>query len=314
MVFNNMLAFSTCWNSQKHTDGYAMVEEITSLGFTTIEISHGLKVSLLPGIIKAFEENLISICGVHNFCPSPVEVMMDAPDCYEFTSHREHERKRAIDLTTRTIETAARFNANYVVLHLGSVPMRKISPRLEKLIIHGNEDSKKFTKLKDKLIKKRSQLSPLYLERAKYSLEKIIGKAEEHNVKLAIESRSAYEDVPNEIEMIELMKEYENNPLVGYWHDFGHVHRKHNLGLLNHYEWLKTMRPFIIGGHLHDVKWPHRDHHVPFSGQINFEDLMKNFNPLSPIVVELSSRRSTEEIKKSIENWSKKDFEYAQQI
>ena len=52
-----MLAFSTCWNSQKHTDGYAMVEEIISLGFTTIEISHGLKVSLLPGIIKAFEEN-----------------------------------------------------------------------------------------------------------------------------------------------------------------------------------------------------------------------------------------------------------------
>ena len=122
-----MLAFSTCWNSQKHTDGYAMVEEIISLGFTTIEISHGLKVSLLPGIIKAFEENLISICGVHNFCPSPVEVMMDAPDCYEFTSHREHERKRAIDLTTRTIETAARFNANYVVLHLGSVPMRTVS-------------------------------------------------------------------------------------------------------------------------------------------------------------------------------------------
>lgn len=307
-----MLAFSTCWNSQKHTDGYAMVEEIISIGFTTIEISHGLKVSLLPGIIKAFEENLISVCGVHNFCPSPVEVMMDAPDCYEFTSHREHERKRAIDLTIRTIETAAKFKANYVVLHLGSVPMRKISPKLEKLIIHGNEDSKKFAKLKNKLIKKRSQLSPLYLERAKDSIKKIIGKAEEHNVKLAIESRSAYEDVPNETEMIDLMKEYENNPLVGYWHDFGHVHRKHNLGLLNHYEWLKTMHPFIIGGHLHDVKWPHRDHHVPFSGQINFEDLMKNFHSTSPIVLELSSRRPTEDIKKSMENWNNKDFEYAQ--
>ena len=46
-----MLAFSTCWNSQRHTDGYQMIEEIVELGFNTIEISHGLKISLLPGII-----------------------------------------------------------------------------------------------------------------------------------------------------------------------------------------------------------------------------------------------------------------------
>ena len=72
-----MIAFSTCWNSQRHTDGYQMIEEIVELGFHTIEISHGLKISLLPGIIKAYQEKLISVCGVHNYCPSPIEVMMD---------------------------------------------------------------------------------------------------------------------------------------------------------------------------------------------------------------------------------------------
>ena len=112
-----MIAFSTCWNSQKHSDGLAMVEEIVELGFDTIEISHGLKVSLLPGIIRAFEEKTIKVSGVHNFCPSPVEVLIDAPDCYEFTSHRERERKRAVDLTLATIRTAERFNAKYIVLH-----------------------------------------------------------------------------------------------------------------------------------------------------------------------------------------------------
>ena len=305
-----MLAFSTCWNSQKHTDGYAMVEEILDLGFNTIEISHGLKVSLLPGIIKAFQENLISVCGVHNFCPSPVEVMMDAPDCYEFTSHRERERNRAIDLSIRTIETASKFKAEYVVLHLGSIPMRKISSKLEKLIINEGSDSKKFQKLKAKLINKRNKLSPLYLDRAKAALEKLIDKAEEFNIKLAIESRSAYEDVPNESEMLQIMKEHENNPLIGYWHDFGHVHRKHNLGLLIHDEWLSKIKPYIIGCHLHDVKWPHRDHHVPFSGKINYSELMRNFNSSAPIVLELSSRRKAEEIKKSIDTWKEMDFQY----
>ena len=98
-----MLAFSTCWNSQRHTDGYQMIEEIVELGFNTIEISHGLKISLLPGIIKAYQEKLISVCGVHNYCPSPVEVMMDAPDCYEFTSHRKMERKRSKKLKTSNL-------------------------------------------------------------------------------------------------------------------------------------------------------------------------------------------------------------------
>ena len=42
-----MIAFSTCWNSQKHSDGYTMIKEIVDLGFDTIEISHGLKISLL---------------------------------------------------------------------------------------------------------------------------------------------------------------------------------------------------------------------------------------------------------------------------
>lgn len=300
-----MLAFSTCWNSQRHTDGYQMIEEIVALGFNTIEISHGLKISLLPGIIKAYEEKLISVCGVHNYCPSPVEVMMDAPDCYEFTSHRKMERKRSIDLTLKTIETAAKFDAKYVVLHLGSVPMRKISPKLEKLATSNDIDSKKFQRLKYKLIRKREKLSPLYIGRAKEALETLAQEAEKNNVKLAIESRSSYEDIPNEPEMIELMEYHKDNKWIGYWHDFGHVHRKHNLTLLSHSKWLNEMKPHLIGCHLHDVKWPNRDHQVPFCGQINYQELYESFNHSQHIVLELSSRRKFDDIKNSTAMWNK---------
>src|SRR6187431_1760542 len=109
-----MLSFSTCWNSSRHQDGETMVDEILSLGVDTIEISHGLKVSLLPGIRKAFEAGRVKVSGVHNFCPSPVELMIDAPDAYEFTSHRPHDRERALALTLETIETAAQYQAKYV--------------------------------------------------------------------------------------------------------------------------------------------------------------------------------------------------------
>ena len=128
-----MLSFSTCWNSQRHTEGEHVVDEIRAMGFDTMEISHGLKVSLLPGIQKAYKEGRIKVSGLHNFCPSPVELLIDAPDAYEFTSHRSNDRERAMSLTLKTLEFAAQFDARYVVLHLGSVPIRKFTVRLEKI-------------------------------------------------------------------------------------------------------------------------------------------------------------------------------------
>ncbi|RYD34444.1 MAG: sugar phosphate isomerase/epimerase, partial [Verrucomicrobiaceae bacterium] len=79
-----MLAFSSCWNNSRHTDGESMIEEIVELGFTNIELSHGMTIAKLPGIKKAYERGIFTCSGVHNYFPSPVEVMIDAPDAYEY--------------------------------------------------------------------------------------------------------------------------------------------------------------------------------------------------------------------------------------
>ena len=93
-----------------------MVDEITGMGFDTIEISHGLKVSLLPGLQKAFKEGRMKVCGLHNFCPSPVELLIDAPDAYEFTSHRALERARALKLTLRRRYVCRCMNYTFVLV------------------------------------------------------------------------------------------------------------------------------------------------------------------------------------------------------
>ena len=298
-----MISFSTCWNSGRHSDGEAVIDEILAMGFDTIEVSHGLKVSLIPGIQKAYAKGRIKVSGVHNFCPSPVEVMIDAPDCYEFTSHRPYDRKRALDLTLATLDTAAAFNARYVVLHMGSVPMKRISPTLEGMLKEGKGDSRKYVRTKIKLLKKREKLAPLYVARARETLTAIAEKAAEVQVPIAVESRSAFEDVPNEFEMLQLLEEFADNPWVGYWHDFGHVQRKHNLGLLDHEEWLTAASPHLIGCHLHDVEWPSRDHRIPLSGEIDFDRLMPLVGPDKPIVWELSPTRKKSRIKKALPQW-----------
>lgn len=290
-----MLSFSTCWNSSRHTDGETMVDEILSLGVDTIEISHGLKVSLLPGIRKAYAEGRIKVSGVHNFCPSPVELMIDAPDAYEFTSHRPHDRDRAMALTLKTIETAASFHARYVVLHLGSVPMGTPSAKLAEMVRKGKLNNREYVREKLKMIKTRESLSRLYFGRAKEALAKIAEHAGKHGVPVAIESRSHYEQVPSEREMVELMAEVAG-PWVGYWHDFGHVQLKANLSLLDHHQWLSKMSPYLLGCHLHDVIWPDQDHRVPFQGSVDFDKLLCLVPTDKPIVWELSHRRKKEDI------------------
>jgi sugar phosphate isomerase/epimerase len=272
-----------------------MIDEILDMGFDTIEISHGLKVSLIPGIQRAYAKGKFRCSGVHNYCPSPVEVMIDAPDCYEFTSYKPYERERALKLTLTTLETAAEFNAGYVVLHMGSVPMKRDSKLLSGMIKEGNLNSREYVKLKHKIIQKREKLAPLYFSRAMEALEKIAEKAAEVGVPVAVESRSTYE--------VKLQEHFADNPWVGYWHDFGHVQLKENISLLDHEEWLTKMQPYLIGCHLHDVEWPARDHRVPFYGEVKFDRLVPIVPEGKPFVWELSPTRKKSQIKHALPLW-----------
>jgi sugar phosphate isomerase/epimerase len=282
-----------------------MIAEIVELGFSWIELSHGMTVAKLPGIRRAFEAGMFRCAGVHNFFPSPVEVMIDAPDAYEFTSHRAPDRQRAMEMTKRTIELAGEFRARYVVLHMGSVPMRPVkwTKVLTEMVREGEGRSSAFVKHKLAMVKKREKLGPLYFQRAMSALEELVPFAEAAGVKLAVESRSRYEDVPTEREMLRLQEHFGDSPWVGYWHDFGHVQLKHNLGITDHGQWLETVSPHVYGGHVHDVEWPARDHRVPFSGELAYAGLLRWFPEDCPLVWELSPTREAVEIRSALERW-----------
>ncbi len=282
-----------------------MIEEIVDLGFSHIELSHGMTIAKLPGIRKAFQRGIFTCAGVHNYFPSPVEVMIDAPDAYEFTSHRPFDRQRAMDMTLRTLDLAAEFGARYLVLHMGSVPMnpKKWTKPLTAMLEQGRGHDPDFVKTKLAFVRKREKVAPLYYHRAIESLATIAGHAAELGVKLAIESRSRFEDMPTEREMLSLQTHFSDNPWVGYWHDFGHIQLKHNLGLIDHEEWLETISPHLIGGHVHDVEWPARDHRVPFSGMLDYTALLRFIPPGVPLVWELSPTREAAEIRSALVRW-----------
>lgn len=305
-----MLAFSTCWNSHRHTDGEAMIDEILDLGFDTVELSHGLLVSHLPGLKRAYEAGKMKVAGVHNFFPSPIGVLQDSPDCYQFTSHREGERELAVNYTKKSLENASAFNASYIVMHMGGIPLLKreeSTSLLQRLVQKGKINTREYARTKGEFVRRRNKNAPLYFSRAKEALVKVRGWAEESGIKLGVEGRSHFEQIPNEDEMLSLMREYADDPFIGYWHDFGHIQRKHNLLLLDHDQFLESMSPYVIGAHVNDVRWPRTDHRVPFfGGDVDFDRLMRHIPPGNPLVWELSHSREAPQIKESLAMWKEK--------
>ncbi len=285
-----------------------MCDEIRELGFEYIEASHGLSLSMLPGIIKAVDEGRIKVAGVHNFCPAPIEVPGDAPDAYPFTSHRPEARERAMRLSRETLMTAARLGARYVVLHMGNVElMTRSHPNreLERKLRNEWVGSKEYARRKGELVRRRAKLAPLYYERAREALHQLAEKAAELDLVLGVEGRSHFEQVPGEWEMPRLLEEFADNPHVRYWHDFGHIQRKHNLLLLNHSQYLRKLKPYIYGAHVNDVQWPSRDHRAPFQGGcVDFAHLLPAyFTQSMPFTWELSSSVTRETILESKILW-----------
>jgi sugar phosphate isomerase/epimerase len=297
-----MLSFSTCWNSARHTSGDTMLREIKELGFDLIELGHGIRLSLMPGIQQMLDAGEVRFSSLHNFCPLPVEVMSASPDCYQFSSIYPQERERAIKQTLQTIDFAARLGAPSVVLHLGEVRIGPATDSLISLVRKGKLLSREFVNKKLQAIKKREAVAEQYLERVRDALKRIVAYATDKNIKLGIEGRRGYEEIPSEREIPTLLEEFKS-PLVGYWHDFGHIQIKENLTFLDHEEWLRTIGQRAFGCHVQDCIWPAQDHQPPFKGGVDLKKLVPLLAKDCQFVWEMSPRKTAEEIRESLARW-----------
>ncbi len=121
-----------------------MLREIRDLGFEYAELSHGTRISLLPGIIDAVAAGEIKISSLHNFCPLPIGVNHSAPNLYRLSAERPAERENALRYTRKTMELAARLKAPVVVLHYGSVEMKDYTDKLLDLLGREGKGTSKY--------------------------------------------------------------------------------------------------------------------------------------------------------------------------
>jgi len=294
-----MYSLSTCWNSNRHTDGRAMLHEIRELGFEYAELSHGIRISLMPGILEAVDAGEMKISTLHNFCPLPVGITHSSPNLYEFSAERDRDRELAIRHTLKTFDFAVRVKAPLVVLHLGSMDLKDYTGKLGELLERGAKDTPKFQKYVDEAIAKRDARKEKAFARTKETLRRLLPEAKQRGLKLACENREAIEELPAESDFRAFLQEFAG-PNVVYWHDTGHAQIKENFGIIRHAEHLASLTDRLAGFHIHDVQFPAVDHCAPGTGMIDYAALRPFVKPEHTKVFEFSNKVPVEVAKAGI--------------
>ena len=277
-----------------------MLHEIRDLGFEYAELSHGIRISLLPGIFAAVDAGEMKISSVHNFCPLPMGVDRPAPNIYKFSSDDRRERESALKHTLKTLDTAVRVGAKLVVLHTGAVDMKDYTDRLIDMVGEKQRGTPKYDKLCAEAREKREAKKARAYENALESIRAIVDEAKPRNLKLGIENREALEEIPFESDYQWFLNEL-RDPTVVYWHDTGHAQIKENLGFISHRQFLEERSDRLYGFHVHDVEFPGRDHRPPGVGCIDWAALKPLVKPEHLKVLELSPSLSPEDARRGAE-------------
>ena len=283
-----------------------MLREMADLGFEHVELSHGIRITLVPGILKGVEEGIVKITSTHNFCPLPTGVVQAAPNLFEPSVSEFREHDQWLRHTKRSIDFAAQVRAKALVCHLGSVtffwfnPGRDVRNYLRDHPDAGRRpDDRTYQAILQKaLTKLRKRMTPFW-DQTKSSINEILDYATQKGIKLGFENREKFEELPLDGDYAEFLAGLPANAPVGYWHDTGHADIKEGMGMLNHREHLTKLKDRLLGFHLHDVSAQGQDHQGVGSGHIDFKMVSEFWRPGHLLTLELSPRIPIDEVRAS---------------
>lgn len=304
------LAISTCWNSARHSDGYAMAVELAELGFKRMELSHGIRISLVPGILRALDEEIIAVSSVHNFCPLPSGVQHAAPNFYQPSAGRNGERTLWTQYTMKTMDFALQTGARHVIMHSGSASFFFFDPvaRFEKWLegrlptetdqrdLRNLTRDPDYGKRLDRALKKMARRETSVGPRLTEAFRPVVAAAAERGIVLCIENREGLDELPTDPLIPLFLEALGPPPEVSYWHDTGHAQIKQLLGVQPQEAFLESNQQRLAGFHLHDVSPAGKDHLPPGKGTIDWKALRPFFRKDLVYVLELSPRLKPEQV------------------
>lgn len=275
------------------------------MGFEYVELSHGIRISLLPGIYKAIEEKVIKVISVHNFCPLPPGYHHAAPNIYQPTSRNVNERRQWLRQSIKTLDFAKEMGAKYCVVHLGSVQFfwggiaGKVEKYMDKYEPENPLKDEAYQMVLGKALAKVRKKKGKHMEHLKTSIDALLPHAEERDIVLGFENREDLEELPMDEDMPVLLESYKDNSHVGFWYDPGHSQEKYELGVCTPEENLRKNGPYLAGVHFQDCTEDGRAHRCIGDGIVDFDPIFPYLKPHTACILELSPSQEREGILRS---------------
>ncbi|MBL0712353.1 MAG: TIM barrel protein [Desulfosarcina sp.] len=278
----------------------ALIRCLKDMGAGGVELDYRIPSALFPQIKNALHHAGLMVGSLHNFCPIPPEFTRSGGggDLFSLSATDRDERAAAVRWTLQTIEQANDLEARAVVLHCGRVAMTSEQDVLYDFFRSGRMDTDDARGFVARKLAERDRLKPPHLDALCFSLEKLLSAAERHHVRLGLENRYHYHELPGIDDFGLFFQEFEGAPL-GYWHDTGHAHAGEALSLFTAGDLMKRYGSSLVGCHLHDARGLN-DHLPPGTGQIDFPALKTFMTPQTLKVIELKPGTEPEDVRAGV--------------
>lgn len=284
------LALSTMWMQHRFDRVTEFAAAARGLGFGGIELSH----IVTPAMLAGADVPALGVRSVHFPAPlqpspfgAPAEALLSAPD--------ESARRWAVAQGFASIDLAVACGATAVCLHLGETPAaRHLEWALAQRYLGGQAGTADYDAARREVEADRQRVAGPALDAARRSLDELADYARPRAIRLGIESRVNYWQIPTMDELATLL-DGSDPETVGFWYDGGHVQVLHNLEFHDHARWLDLFADRIVGVHFHDVIGL-RDHLLPGQGEIDLDWMAARLPSHAALTCELDWYFTSEEI------------------
>ncbi len=288
-------SLSTMWAFKNFPTLPDFFEFAARSGLAEIELNHQVDSRMLEGV--DFGKHRFS--SIHEPCPADISLPELTKRDWLISSLDEEKRREGVRAVMRSIDLAKRIGARVVVVHPGTTNLDAgYEKRLRELYTSGRRDSVEFGALNRLMREARAEIAPPFVAAVKRSLLELLAHAEGTGIRLGLENRYHYREIPNPDEMQEF-RALAGADRLGMILDVGHAYVLERLGFYPFSEWLERFSRRIIGTHLHDVSGL-TDHYSAGSAEIDLRPVGAVLPPDAVRTLEYNEGNSPEVLIASI--------------
>jgi HAD superfamily hydrolase (TIGR01549 family) len=288
-------SLSTMWAKRNFPNLGDFFQAARRMGFAHIELNHQIDSAMLAGI----ELDHFQFSSLHEPCPADISVDTLKSRDWLISAHYEANRLPGVEAVKRSIDLAHTLGVGVIVVHCGNV-QNDLSQerRLRTLYDAGLTGSDEYASLKADMVQSRLIQAGPRLQAVKMSVVELLEYAAPFGIRLGLENRYHYMDIPIPDELEQLFALADPDRL-GFIYDVGHAQTLDRLGFFTNHEWLRRFSSRILGAHLHDIRGV-MDHYAPGLGDIDYQQIAAYLPPGAFRTLELHPNNTPEQVHASL--------------